>query len=61
MKVEFIENTSKFVAADRCPWATVIQHHKRGFLCFEAAEDYRSWIATRNAREERAILRKGSK
>ena len=39
----FIGVNSRKAAAKECPWAAVIVKVDGGYMCFESADDYKTW------------------
>lgn len=45
MQTKFILTDSLPIAAERCPWASVIVAVEGGYLAFESPDDYYTWLA----------------
>ena len=43
MRKIFIENKSRYIVKELCPWASFIVRVADGFMCFESVIDFKIW------------------
>ena len=43
MRIQFVEDKSRYLARKECPWASKITKCVCGYMCFESIADFWCW------------------